>query len=191
MNRKVTATILTLAVIFSSTAALANDRAAKFQKKGMSEFRQERMKRPPMSDEEKAQFETLQKKEAALRTELAKETIDKEKARVLNKEIVELRAQASAKRFETMLNRGKPKDAPKMTEEQKARMKKMHELSEAIRTELENATPDKTKAKALHNKLLKLRKEAEMERFEYVLQNPKKFNKGHNFRSAPRPEYDF
>lgn len=149
-----------------------------------------------MSAEEKALFEKIRKLEDELRTELEKATPDKAKARELNKQIVDLRMKASAERFEKMLNSPKPKDCPKLTEAQKARMKKMHELREAIRTELEKATPDKAKATELHNELLKLRKEMEIERFEKLLENPKKFHKGNREKdfpcgARPRPECDF
>lgn len=195
MNRKVAAAILTLAVIFSATAAFANDGTAKCPKQGRAEGRHERMKRPPMSAEQREQFEKIRKLEDELRTELEKSTPDKAKARALNKQIVDLRCDESAKRFEKMLSRGKPKDCPKPTEAQKARMKKMDELRGAIRAELEKDTPDKARATALHNELLNLRKEAETERFEQMLQNPKKFcGKGdfhHGDGPMPRPEGEF
>jgi len=190
MKKKITAAIVTIAVIMTATAALAQDGMKCPPKEGRPDCKRE-MKCPKMTAEQKAQFEKMKKLEDELRTELKKDNPDKAKARALNNQIVDLRMKASAERFEKMLNSPKPKDCPKMSEAQKNRMKKMHELREAIRTELEKATPDKGRATALHNELLKLRKECELERFEEMLKNPKKFEKGHCPGRGPKPDCEF
>jgi len=198
MNKKITAAVVTMAVVLTAGAALANDGIKCPNKAGRPDCKKERMC-PKMTAKQKAQFEKMKKLQDELRTELKKDNPDKAKARALNNQIVDLRMKASAERFEKMLNSPRPKDCPKMSEAQKARMKKMNELREAIRAELEKDTPDKAKATALHNQLLQLRKECEIEGFEHILSNPKKFcDKGQCKKGfppcdgrGPKPDCEF
>lgn len=175
-NRTITA-ILTLALLVSCTAAFAGDTAPK--NSGGKKFAHghhgiHKMK-AQLSAEDKAQFEKLHTLAQQLGEEMKKTSPDKTKAMELKKQIEDVRVTMSQKHFEKMLNNpnfGRHKS--KLTDAQKARFKKMRELRSAIKEEFVNGTPDKAKVIQLNNELLSLKKEASLERFEYMLNNPDK-----------------
>lgn len=79
-----------------------------------------------------------------------------------------------------------------MTSEMKARFDEMGRLREELRTELQKETPDKTKARDLHSKIVALQDSMENSRFEEMLSNPqqgmKKPDRNKDGRPAPGPE---
>ena len=185
MKRKTIAAILTLALVISCTAAFAGETRQTDCNGQKFAHRQHRMHKTAMSQEAKAQFDKLCTLKQKLGEEMKKETPDKAEAKKLKTEIEDIKLEMAQKRFEKMLanpNFGKRK--AKMTEAQKARMEKMRRLREAIRKELGSDNPDKVKAAQLNRELLELKKEASMERFAKVMENPKKFaeqRKNHKF----------
>lgn len=166
MKKKITAAILTLAVIVSCSAAFAadgNPKRINGKKFNPMNPGPQKMRYQPTA-EEKAQFEKICSVEKELKAELSKDKPDKAKAVALKTQLVDMRNDMAAKRFAKMLDKPK-KNCKKLTDAQKARMKKMHELKEAIGEELCKENPDKAKATELNNQLLALKKEASLEHF--------------------------
>ncbi len=203
MKRKMIAAILTLALVISCTAAFAEEARQTVCNGQKFAHGMHRMHKTAMSQEAKAQFDKLCKLKQKFGEEMKKETPDKAEAMKLKAEIEDIKLKMAQKRFEKMLanpNFGKRK--AKLTEAQKARMEKMHELREAIRKELGSDNPDKVKAAQLNKEMLELKKEASMERFAKVMENPKKFaeqrknhkfgkkHRGHGMRGCGKQKHD-
>ena len=123
MKKKITAAILTLAVIVSCSAAFAadgNPKRINGKKFNPMNSGPQKMRYQPTA-EEKAQFEKICSVEKELKAELGKDKPDKAKAVALKTQLVDMRNDMAAKRFAKMLDKPK-KNCKKLTDAQKARV---------------------------------------------------------------------
>jgi Spy/CpxP family protein refolding chaperone len=142
------------------------------------------------NDAQKAQAEKLRGLYEELRTELQKTTPDKDKARAINEQILDVKDAMENDRFNEMLanprkDRG-PEGGMQMSEEQIAKMKELRDTRDALMEEMHKDSPDKAKATELHNKEMQLRRSIEKDRFEAMLANPGKFKKGPEAGERPQ-----
>jgi|GEM_PF-1167076 len=116
-------------------------------------------------------------------TELHKSVPDKSKARKLHDRVQDITQEIEDMRFNDRLSNPEPPKRPdvmgnKVSPQQKENIARIRDLSRAIKEELRKENPDKSKAKALHEQVQKLRRELDTARFEEVLKNPSGFYKG-------------
>jgi len=135
--------------------------------------------RREMTPEMRSQFETMRKLREDLRTELAKPSPDKAKARSIHEKILDIKQDIEERRFSDMC--AKPKafagmdDLKKIPAEQRAKIEEVRRLRGDIMTEMRKDSPDKAKAQALHARVQKLTREIESARFEEILKDPAKY----------------
>lgn len=70
-----------------------------------------------------------------------------------------------------------------VTAEMKTKVTEINKLREELRVELAKSSPNKTKARDIHNKIRKTQSELSDARFEEILKNPSEFVTGRNRKS--------
>ena len=197
MKKKMIATVTMAFVLVSSAAFAANSAAPEGNSTAPRPLHKARicmgpgpvMPKNARGDAQKAQMDKLQGLYEQLRAELQKTTPDKDKARAINEQILNVKDTMANDRFNEMLANPRkekgPEDGRQISEEQRAKMKELRDTRDALVEEMHKDSPDKAKATELHNKEMQLRRDIERARFEDVLANPGRLKRG---AEGERPE---
>jgi len=177
---------LVLVLVFAGGALASPYCGGVYCGDGYGDVRPRQNVRREMTPEMRSRFETMRKLREDLRTELAKPSPDKAKARSIHEKILDIKQDIEERRFSEMCANPKAfagmDGLKKIPAEQRARIEEVRRLRGDIMTDMRKDSPDKAKVQALHARVQKLTREIESARFEEMLNNPAKYAERNNKR---------